>query len=131
MSDRPRWMTIFHPDLTWPLFVIVGYLFLVAIGNLLASYNNLVSQSNLVMTFGNLISMLLYALPAYGLIKLKPWARFLELALSILSVILGIVLMLQGMLGMGVLVVVPHGLIAIYLLSDTCRKLFAIKPDIQ
>jgi len=131
MSDRPRWMTIFHPAVTWPLILIVGYLFLVAILNLLAAYNNFVTQSSFVMVFGNLISVLLYALPAYGLTKLKPWARFLELALSILSVISGIFLMLQGMLGMGVLTIVPHGLIAIYLLSDTCRKLFTVKPDIQ
>lgn len=131
MSDRPRWMTMFHPDLTWPLLLIIGYLFLVAIGNLLAAYNNFVTQSNVVMAFGNLISMLLYALPAYGLTKLKSWARFVELALSVLSVIIGIFLMLSGKLGTGVLVVVPHGIIAIYLLSDNCRKLFAIKPNIQ
>lgn len=131
MSDRPRWMTMFHPDLTWPLLLIIGYLFLVAIGNLLAAYNNFVTQSNVVMAFGNLISMLLYAFPAYGLTKLKPWARFLELALSVLSVIIGIFLMLSGKLGTGVLVVVPHGIIAIYLLTDNCRKLFAIKPNIQ
>jgi len=126
MSGRPQWLALFHPDLTWPLIVIIGYLLLVAIGNLLAAYNNLVTQANVMVAAVNLISMLLYVLPAYGLAKLKRWARFAELTLSIMSVLLGIVLMIQGILGMGVLVIVPHGLIAIYLLSDNCRRIFGI-----
>jgi phosphoglycerol transferase MdoB-like AlkP superfamily enzyme len=126
MSGRPQWLALFHPDLTWPLILIIGYLLLVAIGNLLAAYNNLVTQANVMVAAVNLISMLLYALPAYGLAKLKRWARFAELTLSIMSVLLGIVLMIQGILGMGVLVIVPHGLIAIYLLSDNCRRVFGI-----
>lgn len=121
---KSAWWSVIPHNLSLPLILIIGYLFLVAIGNLLALYQHVVVQPNLINAFGYFFSMLLYAIPGYGLLKLKRWARLMELFLSSLSVILGFILMFSGAMGMGVLVIVPHGLIAIYLLTDKCRELF-------
>ncbi|MGL5514177.1 MAG: hypothetical protein ACRDBM_13200, partial [Sporomusa sp.] len=71
-------------------------------------------------------AFLLYAVPAIGLLKLKRWARLLELVISIIFVIIGFIVMFGHNMTMGVITLVPHGLIAIYLLSDDCRRAFGL-----
>lgn len=126
MSERPQWWSYFHPNLTLPLLAIIVYLFLIAAGNLLATYNSAVVEKNIAAAAGNIFSASLFGVPAYGLLKLQRWARLFELVLSIVSVVIGIILMVSGNLGMGVLTIVPHGLIAIYLLSNNCRRAFGL-----
>lgn len=128
MNKKSFWQNIFHPDVTLPLIVIIVYLSLIAVANLIAAYFSLLNEQNIIAAGGNLLSVLLYAIPAYGLSKLKRWARITELVLSFLSVGLGMFLMFAGVLGMGVLIIVPHGLIAIYLLSEQCRRSFGLIP---
>ena len=126
MNENSRWRSVFHHNVTLPLIAIIAYLFLIAIANLIATYHSISTEQDLITAGGSIISVVLYALPAYGLMKLKRWARLMELSISLLSVGLGIVLMLAGMLGSGVLIIIPHGLIAIYLLSDKCRRAFGL-----
>ena len=128
MNEKSFWQNIFHPSVTLPLIVIIVYLALIAVANLLAAYFSVANEQNIIAAGGNLLSVLLYAVPAYGLSKLKRWARITELVLSFLSVGLGTFLMFAGVIGMGVLIIVHHGLIAIYLLSEQCRRSFGLIP---
>jgi hypothetical protein len=105
------------------MILIIGFLILIGIGNLLGAYQ--------AFTRGNLSAMLsagggalLYFIPAYGLLKLKAWARKLELVLSILFMLLGAaVLLFESMIG-GVIILLSHGLIVAYLLSSECKAMF-------
>lgn len=126
MNEVSRWRGIFHPNVTLPLIVIIAYLFFIAAANLIAIYHNLFVEPDLNASIISMLAVIRHAIPAYGLTKLKRWARWTELALSVLSVILGILLMLAGQLGLGVLIIVPSGLIAIYLLSNGCRRAFGL-----
>ena len=119
--------SIFHRQLTLRLMIIIIYLFLIAAGNLLGVYDGLINQ-NLFLVFTSLTSVLLYAIPAYGLLTIKKWARPTELIISITAVLLGIILIVMGLilsdlyiLGTGIFIVVIHGLITAYLLSPECK----------
>lgn len=117
------WSKIFDPKLTLGLIIIIVYLFLVALGNLLAVYNTIVSHSYADL-LPQALSVFLYVGPAYGMLKLKNWARITEIAISILAVILGFFIMFAVSLGSGVFIIVTHGLIAIYLLKTECATIF-------
>ncbi|SDF76315.1 hypothetical protein [Sporolituus thermophilus] len=127
--DRPSWWSFIPANMPLPLLLIIIYLFIIALGNLFALYQYVAVQPNLLTAIGHLVSVLLYAGPAYGLLKLKRWARSVELYLSLFSVALGLFLMFTGAFGMAVMIIVPHGLIAIYLLTDKCRELFGLTEN--
>lgn len=120
------WLKIFDPKLTFSLIIIIIYLFLVALGNMLSVYNTIVSQdySNLL---NQILSVVLYLVPAYGLLKLKNWARLAEIAISGFAVILGFLLMLIESLGAGAFIIVTHCLIAIYLLKTESKNIYKSK----
>ena len=112
-----------NPNLTFKLIIIIIFLSLIAIGNGFGVYENIVEQ-NITEAVNSLVSVLIYAIPAYGLLKLRPWARIAELALSILLVMLGTVLMLFYSVAIGAFIVITHGLIAAYLLTNECKQIF-------
>lgn len=117
------WSKIFDPKLTLGLIIIIIYLFLVTLGNLLAVYNTIISHSYADL-LPQVLSVVLYLVPAYGMLKLKNWARVAEIIISILAVILGFFIMFAASLGSGVFIIVTHGLIAIYLLKAECSTIF-------
>ncbi len=117
-----RWYML-NPNLTFKLIIIIIFLSLIAIGNGFGVYENIVEQ-NITEAVNSLVSVLIYAIPAYGLLKLRPWARIAELALSILLVMLGTVLMLFYSVAIGAFIVITHGLIAAYLLTNECKQIF-------
>jgi hypothetical protein len=119
-SRRPSWLS---PHLSWKLLLVLALLCLNALGNVLSAFVQL-QTGNLSGAAIYIFTAALYLLPAYGLFKLKNWARLLQLTLSILFVVQGIVVMINGYMFLGMINVVLHGLTAIYLLSDECRKLF-------
>lgn len=125
MSERRSWWSFLHPNLTFRLLFTSAFLLLVAIGNIFGIYDGLV-QHNFWATANSVAAFLLYAVPAIGLLQLKRWARLLELVLSIIFVINGFIVMFGYNMTMGVITLVPHGLIAIYLLSDDCRRAFGL-----
>lgn len=125
MSERPRWWSFLHPDLTVRLLLVIGFLLLVAIGYAFGVYDGLV-HGNLPAAFNAFVALLLYAVPAAGLLKLKRWARMFELVLSFIFVIIGFIVMFGYNMTMGVMTIVPHGLIGMYLLSDDCRRTFGL-----
>ncbi|MDF2570709.1 MAG: hypothetical protein K0R55_2313 [Sporomusa sp.] len=125
MVEKPSWWSFLHPDLTFRLLFIIGFLLLVAIGYVFGVYNGLV-QNNPSATLNAAVAVLLYAVPAVGLLKLKRWARLFELALSMVFVIIGFIVMFGYNMTMGVITIVPHGLIAMYLLSNDCRRAFGL-----
>lgn len=117
------WLKIFDPKLTFGLIIVIVYLFLVSLGNLLAVYNTLTSQDYTNLA-AQILSVLVYIIPAYGMLKLKNWARIMEIAISIFAVVLGFAVMLTYSLGSGAFIIVTHGLIAIYLLKAECRNIY-------
>ncbi len=125
MTDKPAWWSFFHPDLTLRLLLVSCFLLLIAIGNAFGIYDGLM-HNNPAAAFYSFAACLLYAIPAIGLLKLKRWARLVELGLSILFVILGFIVMFGYNMTMGLMTIVPHGLVAIYLLTDDCRRAFGL-----
>lgn len=125
LQDKLSFWSFLHPDLTLRLLIIIGFLLLVAIGYAFGIYDGFI-HNDTTATFNSLAALLLYAIPAWGLLKLKRWARLFELVLSIIFVVIGFIVMFGYNMTMGVITVVPHGLIAIYLLSDDCRRAFGL-----
>lgn len=125
MIERPSFLSFFHPDLTVRLIIIIIFLLLIAIGYVFGIYDGLVNN-NPTAVFNSFVAVLIYAIPAFGLLRLKRWARLFELGLSILFVITGLVILFGYSLTMGIMTLVPHGLIAIYLLSNDCRRAFGM-----
>lgn len=123
MTDKPAWWSFIHPDLTLRLLIVVMFLLLIAIGYAFGIYDGL-SKNDTTAALNSFAALLLYAIPAFGLLKLKRWARLFELILSIIFVVIGFIVMFGYNMTMGVITVVPHGLIAIYLLSNDCRRAF-------
>ncbi|MCX7779344.1 MAG: hypothetical protein N2491_00355 [Negativicutes bacterium] len=130
--DRPKWWRFFHPDLTLPIIVIAVFLFIIALGNLFGAYQSLFREKNLNGALLAGFSFFLYAAPAYGLLQLKRWARLFEIVLSLLLVALGMILVFSGLTNreffylatQGVIITVVHGSIAVYLLTERCRRVF-------
>ncbi|WP_371371192.1 hypothetical protein [Sporomusa aerivorans] len=125
MAEKPSWRSFIHPDLTLRLMFVVIFLLLIALGNAFGVYDGLV-HNNIPAAFYAFAAFLLYTVPALGLLKLKRWARLFELVISILFVVLGFIIMFSYNMTMGLMTIVPHGLIAIYLLSDDCRRAFGL-----
>lgn len=127
MSERPFWWRIFHHNLTGRLLLIIIFLTLTTIGNVLGIYKAIVSHDETALA-SSALSVLLYAIPTLGLIRLRPWGRLLELIISILvTAIFGPILILFNKdIFSGILIVCIHGYITKYLLSAECKKLFSI-----
>lgn len=129
--ERPKWWRFFDHRLTLPLLIIIIFLVLIGVGNLFGIYQAL-AEGNMGSALLALFSTLLYLVPAYGLFKLKRWARMFELILSLLLVGLGMILIFTGITNrelfmlatQGVVITVLHGIIAVYLLTDACRRAF-------
>lgn len=125
MTERPSLLSFLHPDLTLRLIIVIIFLFIIAIGNTFGIYDGLV-HNNPTAAFNSFIALLLYAIPAFGLLQLKRWARLFELGLSILFVIIGLIIMFGYSITMGIVTLIPHGVIALYLLSNDCRRAFGM-----
>jgi hypothetical protein len=123
MLRFPSWLSFLHPNLTPRLVLVSFFLSLIAIGNLFGVYDGLTKQDNNA-ALTSLLAALLYGIPAYGLLRLKPWARLTELTLSILFALLGVVMALFDNIGIGIFVIIAHGWIAWYLQTDECKKVF-------
>ena len=130
-SRRPTWLS---PGVTFKLLLIVAFLCLNAVGNLFSAFAQFRSQ-NIYGVLIYFLTFVLYIVPAYGLYRLKKWARLLQLIFSIIFVIQGLFVMISGQMFMGMINVVLYGLSAIYLLSEECRNIFIStvikKPDLE
>ncbi|CVK17581.1 hypothetical protein [Sporomusa sphaeroides] len=125
MIDKPSLWSMLHPDLTARLLIVIIFLLLIAVGYAFGIYDGLV-HNDTTAALNSFAALLLYAIPAFGLLKLKRWARMVELVLSIVFVIIGFIVMFGYSMTMGIITIVPHGLIAMYLLSDDCRRAFGL-----
>jgi hypothetical protein len=131
--SKPSWLAIFHPNLTIGLLLIVIFLAFISILSAFGVYDSLINQNQSeAMQSG--FRMLLYAIPTYGIMRMKRWARVFELMLSVFLVVLGGFIIAVYFLGtnenallvMGVMIVLIHGTIAKYLFSDNCRQAFGL-----
>ena len=123
MKKKSFWQKVFHPDATLPLIAIIIYLALMTVANLLGFYGTMIETPNPTLASMSLIAVLRFAVPAYGLAKLKKWARFTELGLSVLSVLVGIGAIGGGMILLGILNIAFHGFIIHYLTSQDGRRI--------
>ena len=132
--SRPSWLAIFHPKLTLGLIFIVAFLAFIAVTSAFGVYDSIVNQDQ-GEAMQSLFRTLLYGIPAYGIMRMKKWARLVELILSIFLVVLGGFIIVAYFLGtnenvlliMGALILIIHGSIAKYLLSAKCRQAFGIE----
>jgi len=129
MSQRPLgwsfWSRI-PPNLTWKLLVIIVFLGLIALGNIFSAYDRIINNDMMTALYAS-ISVLFYLIPAYGLFKLKAWARTFELIFSFILVALGFVMLIFDSLISGLFIITTHGLVALYLLSNECKQAFVLK----
>lgn len=113
-------------NMTWQLLSIILFLGLIGLGNIIGLYNafSLPDRNVAIWTFW---AVCLYWIPAWGLLRLKRWARKLELVISGLLILLvvPILLFIEGSLFGAIFVLMTHGLIMKYLLSLECKALFA------
>lgn len=123
INTRPNWLQRFNPDLTIGLLAIILVLALLTAFSIINIVAGLFAQQPALALY-SAFATAMYGISAYGLFRLKRWARFLQLFLSILSFLSGIVTMFSQSMGTGILTVIIHGLIAIYLLTDDCRRSF-------
>lgn len=115
-----------NPNMTFRLLLIIIFLVLIAIGNAFSTYDSITNQDTTTASY-SFISILLYAIPAYGLFKLKTWARTFELAFSFLLLVLGIIMLLFDSIISGIFIIATHGLIAMYLVTNECKNALGIK----
>lgn len=109
--------------ITLKLMIIVVFLVIVGIGNAVGIYDAFIKNDFNAMALSG-AACIFYFIPAYGLFHLKTWARNLELALSIILILFGILVLLFESIGVGIAVIIPHGLICLYLLSSECKEIF-------
>lgn len=129
MSQRPLgwsfWSRI-PPNLTWRLLVIIVFLGLIALGNIFSAYDRIINNDMMTALYAS-ISVLFYVIPAYGLFKLKTWARTFELIFSFILVALGFIMLIFDSLISGLFIITTHGLVALYLLSNECKQALGLK----
>lgn len=125
-KEQCRMRGLVHQDVTNYLLVIAGFDFLVAaffcVLSLIALLNG-----NLFGFFDGIVGALLFGLPAYGLLKLNRWARLFQLIASMLLLLLGLLMIYGKNMVFGPVLVIIFGLIAIYLLSEPCLRIFKRK----
>ncbi|MGI6092331.1 MAG: hypothetical protein GX348_06555 [Veillonellaceae bacterium] len=129
MDERPigwSFWSKLNPNLTFRLLLIIIFLILIAVGNAFSVYDSLIKQDITTASY-SFISILLYIIPAYGLFKLRNWARRFELVFSFILIGLGIIMLLFDSVISGLFIITTHGLIAMYLLSSECKRALGIK----
>ncbi|MEG6585475.1 hypothetical protein [Dendrosporobacter sp. 1207_IL3150] len=112
-----------NEQLTFRLLMIITFLTLIGTGNIVGIYVAYVKNS-IIEIISSLIASAVYLVPAYGLIKLRPWARQLELLLCSIFVLLGLVVLVFDSIFLGVIIIMVHGLIALYLATNECKNIF-------
>jgi hypothetical protein len=127
MGKRPLWWGLLHPNVTIGLIVIIVFLLLIALGNVFQLYASIASH-NIEGSLETALAVFIYAVPAIGLLQLKRWAWKLEIGLAISFSALGLYLLVSGNIVEGTFIVITHGPVGLYLLSDNCRRLFY--PDV-
>jgi len=127
INTKPAWVQRLNPNLTVGLVVVIGVLALLAAMNIITAVFYLFTGQPPAFALYNGLAAAIYAFTAHGLFRLKRWARFLQLFLSIMMLITGILTMLAQNMGQGIINVIIHGPIAIYLLTDDCRAAFGFK----
>ncbi|GBG54803.1 hypothetical protein SPFL3102_01328 [Sporomusaceae bacterium FL31] len=110
--------------ITFKLMMIVVFLVIIGVGNVVGIYDAFIKNDISAMALSGAASIF-YFIPAYGLFHLKVWARNLELALSIIVILLGILVLLFESVVAGIAITIPHGLICLYLLSRECKEIFS------
>ena len=111
------------PETPNVLIAIIVVLLIHAGANLFSSLSSLKGQ-NFQGFFVYLVIAAIYAVPAYGLLKLNRWARILQLVSSLFMVITGFISVFGGNRLVGAVAIVMHGMIAMYLLTEKCQLLF-------
>lgn len=111
------------PRLTGGLIVCSVFLLLVALSNAFAAYDAIVG-SNLQAVGMRVFAILLYAVPAAGILKMKRWARLLGIFVATVACLLGVLTFLAISNADGAFIIVTHGAVLLCLLSRKTRAAF-------
>jgi uncharacterized membrane protein (DUF2068 family) len=128
MNERPigwSFWSKLNPNLTFKLLLIIIFLALIAFLNVFGVYDNFVKH-DMNAALLSLLTICLYIIPAYGLFKLKKWARSFEIVFSFVCLILGVIMLLFESIVSGIFIMTTHGLIVMYLLSKECKHALGI-----
>jgi hypothetical protein len=123
LAKRYSWLSFLHPDLSGGLIAIVIFLLVIAIGNAFRVYSAILDKDTFIAWL-SAASVIVYAVPALGLLRLKRWARFFEIGFCVLLALLGLLIMVVSSPYEGGFIVVTHGYVAYYLWSKKCRMIF-------
>lgn len=122
------------PRMSFPLLLIVVFLCLVSVGSIVGAYTFLVKTPGAAnagtLGLAMLIAAALNLTLAYGLFRIKPWARLGQLILSGIIYTKGMILFIfagQHLPDLADLVI--HGLIILYLMSRRCKTIFLSPPS--
>lgn len=121
------------PRLSFPLLLIVVFLLLVSLGSIVGAYTFFVKTPGAAnartLGMAMLIAAALNFAMAYGLFRIKPWARIGQIILSGIIYTKGMILFIfagQRLPDLADLII--HGVIILYLMSRRCKAIFSTPP---
>ena len=119
-----RWGKYVHRRITAGLLLSSAFFGLIAVTNVFAAYGALAQPALSSVAF-RLGAVLLYALPAIGVFRMLPWARYFAIALASIACIFGAFTAIFISAGDGLFMIVTHGLIVYCLASAKSKAAFA------
>lgn len=123
-----RMLSILSPRLTGGLIASSLFLILVALSNAFAAYDA-VANSDLQALGMRIFAIMLYAIPAAGILKMKRWARFLGIFVAAIACLLGVLTFVAVSNADGVFIIITHGAVLICLLSKKNRSAFTAQTS--
>ena len=119
-----RLLSKLNPRLTFGLIACSLYLLLVAFSNIFAAYDAIVTSEIQSLSL-RVFAILLYTVPAIGILMMKRWARLLGIFVSAIACLLGILTFLTGNNADGAFIIITHGAVLFCLMSRKTRAAFA------
>jgi hypothetical protein len=112
------------PRLTVGLIISCVFFLLIALSNTFSAYSALVEPNTHSAALRS-FAVLLYAVPAMGILRLKRWARWLGVLLCTVASLLGVLTFVAISSSDGAFIVITHGSVLYCLLSKKTRAAFA------
>ena len=119
-----RLFSVLNPRLTFGLIASSLYLLLVAFSNVFAAYDAVVNSEHQSLSL-RIFAILLYIVPAIGILRMKRWARLVGVFVSAIACLLGILTFLTGNNADGAFIIITHCAVLLCLMSRKTRAAFA------
>ena len=112
------------PRLSVGLIISCVFFLLIALSNMFSAYSALV-EPNIHSAAIRFFAVLLYAVPAIGILRMKRWARWLGIFLCTIAGLLGVLTFVAISNSDGAFIIITHGTVLFCLLSKKTRAAFA------